>query len=191
VVVICLELSLERQSIRANWLADGPRQLVNVDVPPGDAAQERIHRGLYVAARERLLGGFDGVDPELHERGRLVIAACPRLPERELEDLDIPRFLFLNKIDKADANPDHVKGQLAEHGVTIEEYGGDTPLVPVSAKTKVGIDDLVETVLLVADIWDTSQLRHLRHHHAAAAAAYVAVPPMRHSGSPSNSSRAV
>ncbi|TME60166.1 MAG: GTP-binding protein, partial [Chloroflexi bacterium] len=42
--------------------------------------------------------------------------------------------------------------QLAEHGVTIEEYGGDTPLVPVSAKTKQGIDDLVETVLLVADV---------------------------------------
>src|SRR5206468_9509060 len=55
-------------------------------------------------------------------------------------------------LDRPDANVDQVKAQLAEHGVTIEEYGGDTPLVPVSAKTKQGIEDLVETVLLVADV---------------------------------------
>src|SRR6266540_3034366 len=64
----------------------------------------------------------------------------------------VPIVVALNKMDKADANPDQVKAQLAEHGVTIEEYGGDTPLVPVSARTKLGLDDLLETVLLVADV---------------------------------------
>src|SRR5438552_841890 len=53
-----------------------------------------------------------------------------------------------------DVDPTKLKSQLAEHGVTIEEYGGDTPLVPVSARTKQGIEDLVEVVLLVADVND-------------------------------------
>ena len=48
----------------------------------------------------------------------------------------VPIVVALNKIDKPDANPDQVKAQLAEHGVMIEEYGGDTPLVGVSARTK-------------------------------------------------------
>jgi translation initiation factor IF-2 len=64
----------------------------------------------------------------------------------------VPMVVALNKIDKADANPDNVKAQLAERGVTIEEYGGDTPLVPVSARTKQGIEELLEVVLLVADV---------------------------------------
>src|SRR5437588_627321 len=64
----------------------------------------------------------------------------------------VPIVVALNKMDRPDANPDQVKAQLAEHGVTIEDYGGDTPLVPVSAKTKEGIADLVEVVLLVADV---------------------------------------
>jgi len=66
----------------------------------------------------------------------------------------VPIVVALNKIDKADSNPDNVKGQLAEHGVTIEEYGGDTPLVAVSARTKQGLQDLVDVVLLVADVAD-------------------------------------
>src|SRR5438128_1166470 len=49
---------------------------------------------------------------------------------------------------------DHGKGQLAEHGVTVEEYGGDTPIVPVSARTKQGLQDLIDVVLLVADVAD-------------------------------------
>src|SRR5919204_636155 len=65
---------------------------------------------------------------------------------------NVPIVVALNKIDKADANPDNVKAQLADQGVTIEEYGGDVPLVAVSAKTKQGIDDLLDVILLVADI---------------------------------------
>jgi translation initiation factor IF-2 len=66
----------------------------------------------------------------------------------------VPIIIALNKIDKADANPDHVKQQLAEIGVVIEEYGGDVICVPVSARRGTGIDELLEMILLVAEIQD-------------------------------------
>jgi translation initiation factor IF-2 len=64
----------------------------------------------------------------------------------------VPIIIALNKIDKPDANPERVKNELSEAGVIVEEYGGDTPLVPVSAKTRVGLDELLEMILLVADL---------------------------------------
>jgi translation initiation factor IF-2 len=64
----------------------------------------------------------------------------------------VPIVVALNKIDKADANAERVKTELSEHGVVIEEYGGDVPLVPVSAKQGTGIQDLLETILIVADV---------------------------------------
>src|SRR5438270_11264513 len=90
----------------------------------------------------------------------LVVAADDRVQPQTIEAISharaakVPMVVALNKMDRPDANPDQVKSQLAEHGVTIEEYGGDTPLVPVSARTKQGIEDLVEVVLLVADVND-------------------------------------
>ncbi len=60
--------------------------------------------------------------------------------------------MALNKIDKANANPDRVKQELADNGLLIEEYGGDVICVPVSAKMRRGIDDLLENILLVADV---------------------------------------
>ena len=64
----------------------------------------------------------------------------------------VPIIIALNKIDKPDANPDRVKTELTEAGVVVEEYGGDVPLVPVSAKTRLGLDELIEMILLVADL---------------------------------------
>jgi translation initiation factor IF-2 len=58
----------------------------------------------------------------------------------------------MNKIDKSEANPDRVKQELVSHEVVPEEYGGDVPIVPVSAKTGQGIDDLLENVLLQAEV---------------------------------------
>ncbi len=66
----------------------------------------------------------------------------------------VPLIIALNKIDKANANPDRVKQQLAEIGVMIEEYGGDTVCVPISARKGTGIDELLEYILLVAEIQD-------------------------------------
>ena len=56
------------------------------------------------------------------------------------------------------ANVDRVKNELAEAGVVIEEYGGDVPLVPVSARTRTGLDDLLEVTLLVADLQELKGL---------------------------------
>ena len=66
----------------------------------------------------------------------------------------MPIVVALNKIDKPDANIDRVKNELAEANVIVEEYGGDVPMVPVSAKARTGLDDLLEVVLLVADLQD-------------------------------------
>lgn len=65
---------------------------------------------------------------------------------------EVPMVVAINKIDKPEANPERVKQELVAEGVIPEEYGGDVPFVPVSAKTGQGIDDLLENVLLQAEI---------------------------------------
>ncbi|ACR29111.1 Translation initiation factor IF-2 [Burkholderia glumae BGR1] len=64
----------------------------------------------------------------------------------------VPIVVAINKIDKPDANPDRVKQELVAESVVPEEYGGDSPFVEVSAKTGAGIDDLLENVLLQAEV---------------------------------------
>jgi translation initiation factor IF-2 len=64
----------------------------------------------------------------------------------------VPLVVAINKIDKPEANPERVKQELVTEGVVPEEYGGDSPFVPVSAKTGAGIDDLLENVLLQAEV---------------------------------------
>jgi len=66
----------------------------------------------------------------------------------------VPIVVALNKMDKANANPENVKQQLADQDLIPDEWGGDTMIIPVSAKKKEGIDDLLEAVLLVADNTD-------------------------------------
>src|SRR5690606_23797411 len=68
------------------------------------------------------------------------------------KDAGVPIVVAINKIDKPEANPERVKQELVAEEVVPEEYGGDSPFVPVSAKTGQGIDDLLENVLLQAEI---------------------------------------
>lgn len=88
----------------------------------------------------------------------LVVAADDGVMPQTIEALDhakaagVSIVIALNKIDKANAAPDKIKQQLSDLGVLIEEWGGDTICVPVSAKKKQGIDELLENVLLVADM---------------------------------------
>ncbi len=88
----------------------------------------------------------------------IVVAADDGVMPQTIEAIDharaakVPIVVALNKIDKADGNPERVKTELSEHGVIIEEYGGDVPLVPVSAKQGTGIDDLLATILVVAEV---------------------------------------
>jgi translation initiation factor IF-2 len=64
----------------------------------------------------------------------------------------VPLVVAINKIDKPEANPDRVKQELVAEGVVPEEYGGDSPFIPVSAKAGTGIDELLENVLLQAEV---------------------------------------
>jgi len=88
----------------------------------------------------------------------LVVAADDGVMPQTKEALDharaagVPIIVALNKIDRPNANPEGVKRQLADIGLTVEEWGGNTVCVPVSAKTHVGIDTLLEMILLVADM---------------------------------------
>ena len=88
----------------------------------------------------------------------LVVAADDGVMPQTIEAIHhaksagVPIIVAINKIDKPGANPDRVKQDLMEQGLVPEEYGGDTIMVPVSAKKQIGIDDLLEMVLLVAEV---------------------------------------
>jgi len=90
----------------------------------------------------------------------IVVAADDGVMPQTREAIDhaqaakVPIIIALNKMDKADANPDYVKQQLYDIGVVIEEFGGDVICVPVSARKGTGIDDLLEMILLVAEVQD-------------------------------------
>ncbi|MBN2385871.1 MAG: translation initiation factor IF-2 [Anaerolineales bacterium] len=84
----------------------------------------------------------DGVMPQTKEAMAHALAAR------------VPIVVALNKIDKANANPDRVKQQLGENNLVSDEWGGNTMIIPVSAKQHQGIEDLLEAVLLVADNTD-------------------------------------
>jgi translation initiation factor IF-2 len=88
----------------------------------------------------------------------LVVAADDGVMPQTIEAINhakaagVPIIVAINKIDKPDANPDRVKTQLSEHGLQPEDWGGQTVTMPVSAKMKTGISELLEMVLLTADI---------------------------------------
>ncbi len=88
----------------------------------------------------------------------LVVAADDGVMPQTLEAIShakqakVPIIVAMNKMDRAGANPDRVLSQLAENGVTPEEWGGDTPVVRVSARTGMGVEDLLEQILVRAEV---------------------------------------
>ena len=88
----------------------------------------------------------------------LVVAADDGVMPQTVEAIDhakaakVPIVVAINKIDKPDANPERIKQQLTDLGLVVEEWGGDTVCVPISAKKGQGISDLLENLFLVADI---------------------------------------
>jgi len=90
----------------------------------------------------------------------LVVAADDGVMPQTLEAIDharaakVPILVAINKIDKPDAQPERVKQQLADRGLLAEDWGGDTVMVPVSARTHQNLDLLLEMILLVADLQD-------------------------------------
>ena len=90
----------------------------------------------------------------------LVVAADDGIMPQTIEAInhakaaDVSIIVAINKMDKEGANPDRIKQELTEHGLVPEEWGGDVMCVPVSAKTKMNIDTLLENVLLLAELRD-------------------------------------
>jgi len=88
----------------------------------------------------------------------LVVAADDGVQPQTLEALshakaaNVPIVVAINKIDKPGAQPERIKQELSEHGLVPEEWGGDTPMVPVSALTRQNLDSLLETLLIVAEV---------------------------------------
>jgi translation initiation factor IF-2 len=120
--------------------SDG-RVVVFVDTPGHEAFTQMRARGAQVTDIVVLVvAADDGVMPQTKEAINHARAA------------NVPLIVAINKIDKANANPDRVKQQLAENDVLVESWGGEIPSVDVSAKKKQGLDDLLDMILLVAEM---------------------------------------
>ena len=128
------------QRIGASEAIHDGRRIVFLDTPGHEAFTSMRARGARVTDIAVLVvAADDGVMPQTVEAIDHARAA------------GVPIIVALNKIDLMDSKPERIKTELSERGVIIEEYGGDVPLVAVSAKTGQGIDDLLETILLTSD----------------------------------------
>lgn len=131
------------QHLGASQVLRGDRSILFLDTPGHEAFTAMRARGARVTdIAIVVVAADDGVMPQTKEAISHARAA------------NVPIIIALNKVDKPDANPDRVKTELAEANVVIEDYGGDVPLVAVSARTGTGLDDLLDMVLLVADLGD-------------------------------------
>src|SRR5213083_2601962 len=129
------------QHIGASEVERNGKRVVFLDTPGHEAFTAMRARGAKVTdIAVVVVAADDGVMPQTLEAISHAKAA------------KVPIIIALNKIDKPDANADRVKTELTEAGIVVEEYGGDVPLVPVSAKTRIGLDELIEMILLVADL---------------------------------------
>ena len=121
-------------------LEDGERTITFLDTPGHEAFTAMRARGAKSTDLAILVvAADDGVMPQTIEAINHAKAA------------DIPVVVAVNKIDKPEASPDKIRGQLTEYGLVPEEYGGDTMFVDISAKNNINIDELLEAVILTAD----------------------------------------
>jgi len=131
------------QHIGAYQVEHEGRKITFLDTPGHEAFTAMRARGAQVTDLAVLVvAADDGVMPQTREAIDHARAA------------GVSILVALNKIDKPNAQPDRVKQQLSDQGLTPEEWGGDVIVVPVSAKMKQGIDDLLENILLITEVAD-------------------------------------
>lgn len=131
------------QHIGAYQVERGGRRITFIDTPGHEAFTALRARGAQVTdVAVLVVAADDGVMPQTVEAINHAKAA------------QVPIVVAINKVDLPQANPERVKQQLAELGLVPEEWGGDVVMVPVSARTGQGIDDLLEMILLVAELHD-------------------------------------
>ncbi len=129
------------QHIGAYTIDHNGKQITFIDTPGHAAFSHMRERGAQVTDIIIIVvAADDGVKPQTLEVIKLA------------KESGAPVIIALNKMDKEGANPDVVKGQMAEHGMTPVDWGGDTEFIPLSAKTGEGIEDLLENILVQAEI---------------------------------------
>jgi len=129
------------QHIGAYRVSINGKEITFLDTPGHEAFTSMRARGAQVTDIAILVvAADDGIMPQTVEAINHAKAA------------NVSIIVAINKMDKPEANPDRVKQELTEHGLVIEEWGGDVICVPVSAKTGQGIDELLENILLVAEV---------------------------------------
>lgn len=129
------------QHISAYQVTHNDRTITFLDTPGHEAfAALREHGAQLTDVVIIVVAADDGIKPQTVEAIRFA------------EKAGVKIIVAINKIDKPDADLNKVKQQLSEHNLLIEEWGGETVIVPVSAKTKKGIPELLDMVLLVADV---------------------------------------
>ncbi|MBM7868381.1 translation initiation factor IF-2 [Heliobacterium gestii] len=141
--VIASEAGGITQHIGAYQVEIDGKKITFLDTPGHEAFTAMRARGAQVTDIAVLVvAADDGVMPQTVEAINHAKAA------------GVPIVVAINKIDKPDATPDRVKQELTEYGLVVEEWGGDTITVPVSAKARQNIDQLLEMILLVAEVQD-------------------------------------
>jgi translation initiation factor IF-2 len=139
--VIATEAGAITQHIGAYQIEMDGRKITFLDTPGHEAFTAMRARGAQATDIAVLVvAADDGVMPQTIEAIQHAQAA------------EVPIVVAINKIDRPDADLDKIKQQLTDHNLLIEEWGGDTVCVPVSAKKQQGMDGLLENLLLVADI---------------------------------------
>ncbi|MBE6123336.1 MAG: translation initiation factor IF-2 [Erysipelotrichaceae bacterium] len=129
------------QAIGAYQVEVRGRKVTFLDTPGHEAFTAMRARGAKVTdIAVIVVAADDGVMPQTREAVDHAKAA------------DVPMIVAVNKMDKPTANPDRVMNEMSDLGIMPEEWGGDTIFVPISAKTGMGIDDLLETIMTVADV---------------------------------------
>jgi translation initiation factor IF-2 len=129
------------QSIGAYTVHHNNKKIVFVDTPGHEAFTAMRARGAQATDIAILVvAADDGIMPQTIEAINHARAA------------EVPIVVAINKCDKPDANPDKIMQQLTEHGLVPEEWGGDTACIKVSALMKTGIEDLLEYILLLAEV---------------------------------------
>jgi translation initiation factor IF-2 len=128
------------QHIGAYQIKHNGRRITFLDTPGHEAFTAMRARGAHTTDIAVLVvAADDGVKPQTVEAVNHARAA------------HVPMIVALNKMDKNNARPEVVKQELADLGLMPDEWGGDTMIIPVSAKQKTGLDDLLEAIILLAD----------------------------------------
>src|SRR5207247_1547640 len=129
------------QHIGAYQVHHNDRVVTFLDTPGHEAFTAMRARGADVTDLAVIVvAADDGVKPQTQEAVDHARAA------------DVPMVVAVNKIDKEGAQPDRVRGEMAQLGLNPAEWGGDTEFVDVSAKTKQGLEDLLDTIQVVAEL---------------------------------------